>query len=186
MFNQLHEITLLFISFYGFSFVYLRLTMSKTITPYEKENISKKQQVADMFNNISRKYDFLNRVLSFGIDKIWRRKAIHTLQTLKPQLLLDVATGTGDFALEAIRLLKPRKVVGVDISEGMLAIARDKIADRKLSDCFEVQLGDSERLSFSDGTFDAVTVAFGVRNFEILQQGLHDICRVIRPGGQVV
>src|SRR5690606_26059659 len=145
MFIQLHEIKLLFMGFCGFSYVYLRLAMSKTITPYEQENIGKKQQVADMFNNISKKYDFLNRVLSFGIDKIWRRKAIFTLKALKPQLLLDIATGTGDFALEAIRILKPKKVIGVDISEGMLAIARDKIADRKLSDCFEVQLGDSER-----------------------------------------
>src|SRR5690606_42026425 len=125
MFNQLHEITLLFISFYGFSFVYLRLTMSKTITPYEKENISKKQQVADMFNNISRKYDFLNRVLSFGIDKIWRRKAIHTLKTLKPQLLFVVEIGTGDFALDAIRLFKPSKVVGDTISDEYLVYSED-------------------------------------------------------------
>src|SRR5690554_1488463 len=144
--------------------------MSKIITPYEQEDIGKKQQVADMFDNISKKYDFLNRVLSFGIDKIWRRNAIATLKALKPQLLLDVATGTGDFALEAIRILKPKKVIGVDISEGMLSIARNKILDRKLSDRFEVQLGDSERLAFSDDTFDAVTVAFGVRNFENLQQ----------------
>src|SRR5690554_1633276 len=186
MFIQLHEIKLCLIGFCGFSFVYLRLAMSKIITPYKHEDIGKKQQVADMFNNISKKYDFLNRVLSFGIDKIWRKKAISTLKILKPQLVLDVATGTGDFALEAIRILKPKKVIGVDISEGMLAIARDKIVDRELSDCFEVQLGDSERLNFSDETFDAVTVAFGVRNFENLQQGLDDICRVIRRGGQVV
>jgi len=186
MFIRSYEIRLLFIGFCGFGFVYLHLAMSKIITPYEQGDIGKKQQVADMFNNISKKYDFLNRVLSFGIDKIWRRKAISTLKTLKPQLLLDVATGTGDFALEAIRILKPKKVIGVDISEGMLAIAREKILDRKLSDRFEVQLGDSERLAFSDDTFDAVTVAFGVRNFEDLQQGLDDISRVIRPGGQVV
>jgi len=160
--------------------------MSKTITPYEQTDTGKKQQVANMFNNISKKYDFLNRILSFGIDKIWRRKAINTLKDLNPQVILDVATGTGDFAFEAIRILNPRKVVGVDISEGMLAIAQEKILERKLSEQFNVQIGDSEQLGFADETFDAVTVAFGVRNFENLQEGLNDICRVLRPNGKAV
>jgi len=160
--------------------------MSKIITPYDQKDAGKKQQVANMFNNISGKYDFLNHVLSFGIDKIWRRKAISILKETKPQTILDVATGTGDFAFEAIRILKPQTVVGVDISEGMLAIAQEKIVNRNLSDQFKVQLGDSERLDFSDESFDAVTVAFGVRNFENLQQGLSDICRVIRPGGRAI
>lgn len=160
--------------------------MSKIITPYEQAGTGKKQQVANMFNNISKKYDFLNHILSFGIDKLWRRKAISILKALKPQKILDVATGTGDFALEAIRVLKPSKVIGIDISEGMLAIAKDKISDLNLLDQFEVQLGDSEHLDFSNSTFDAVTVAFGVRNFENLQQGLNEICRVIRPGGKAV
>src|SRR5690606_6609295 len=160
--------------------------MSKTITPYKQTDTGKKQQVANMFNNISKKYDFLNRILSFGIDKIWRRKAINTLKDLNPQVILDVATGTGDFAFEAIRILNPRKVVGVDISEGMLAIAQEKILERKLSEQFNVQIGDSEQLGFADETFDAVTVAFGVRNFENLQEGLNDICRVLRPNGKAV
>jgi len=160
--------------------------MSKIITPYEQADTGKKQQVATMFNNISKKYDFLNHFLSFGIDKIWRKKAISMLKELKPQNILDVATGTGDFAFEAIRILNPQKITGVDISEGMLSIAQSKINDRGLSGRFEVQVGDSERLNFPDEVFDAVTVAFGVRNFENLEQGLRDICRVIRPGGQAV
>lgn len=160
--------------------------MSKIITPYEQADTGKKQQVATMFNNISKKYDFLNHFLSFGIDRIWRRRAISNLKTLKPRTILDVATGTGDFAFEAIRILKPEKVIGVDISKGMLAIAEDKIRERNLSHHFQVQLGDSERLDFPEGTFDAVTVAFGVRNFENLPQGLNDIYRVLRPGGQAV
>lgn len=160
--------------------------MSKIITPYEQAETGKKQQVATMFNNISKKYDFLNHFLSFGIDKIWRKKAISSLKVLKPKCILDVATGTGDFAFEAIRILNPEQVTGVDISEGMLAIAKAKIKERNLSNRFQVQLGDSERLDFPDQSFDAVTVAFGVRNFENLPQGLSDICRVIRPGGQVV
>lgn len=160
--------------------------MSKVITPYEQEGTGKKQQVATMFNNISKKYDFLNHFLSFGIDKIWRKKAISTLKVLKPQSILDVATGTGDFAFEALRILKPEKIMGIDISEGMLSVAREKITERKLSSQFEVQVGDSEHLTFPDASFDAVTVAFGVRNFENLQKGLDEICRVIRPGGQTV
>lgn len=175
-----------FLAFYGLSFVSLHQAMSKIITPYEQADTGKKQQVANMFNNISKKYDFLNHILSFGIDRIWRKKAISNLKALKPQTILDVATGTGDFAFEAIRILNPNKVIGVDISEGMLAIAQDKIKERALSNQFQVQLGDSERLDFPDNSFDAVTVAFGVRNFENLPQGLNDICRVIRPGGQAV
>lgn len=160
--------------------------MAKTITPYQDQQTGKKEQVATMFNNISSKYDFLNHFLSFGIDKIWRRTAIRTLRDHKPQKILDVATGTGDFALESIRILNPEKVVGVDISEGMLAIAKKKIEKRHLQHRFEVVVGDSEGLPFEDHHFDAVTVAFGVRNFENLQQGLADMCRVLKPGGQVV
>lgn len=174
------------LAFYGLGFVYLRQDMSKIITPYEQADTGKKQQVATMFDNISRKYDFLNHFLSFGIDKIWRKKAISNLKALKPQHILDVATGTGDFAFEAIRILKPKQIIGVDISQGMLAIAEQKIRERKLSDQFKVQLGDSERLDFPANNFDAVTVAFGVRNFEDLTKGLTDIHRVIRPGGQAI
>ncbi|WP_134088371.1 bifunctional demethylmenaquinone methyltransferase/2-methoxy-6-polyprenyl-1,4-benzoquinol methylase UbiE [Olivibacter sp. XZL3] len=159
---------------------------SNTITPYKDDKASKKQQVATMFNNISKTYDFLNHFLSFGIDIIWRKRAIKSLKELQPKQLLDVATGTGDFAFEAINILNPDQVIGVDISQGMLDIARNKIAKRGLAQKFEVVLGDSEGLPFGNASFDAVTVAFGVRNFENLEKGLTDICRVLRPGGQAV
>lgn len=157
----------------------------ETVTPYSN-NADKKQQVADMFDNISGTYDFLNHFLSFGIDIIWRKKAIRTLKAIQPQYLLDVATGTGDFALEALHILRPRKIIGVDISQGMLNIALEKITKKGLDDRFEIVLGDSENLPFATDTFDAVTVAFGVRNFENLEKGLADICRVLKPGGKAV
>lgn len=160
--------------------------MSKTVTPYNAATVKKKDQVATMFNNISGTYDFLNHFLSFGIDVIWRKKAIKLLSKLQPKHILDVATGTGDFAFESLRILNPDHITGVDISEGMLSVAREKIAKRGLQDKFSVQLGDSENLPFEAETFDAVTVAFGVRNFENLSLGLEHICRVLRPGGQVV
>src|SRR3954462_14807088 len=143
--------------------------MSKTVIPYIDEKGTKKEQVADMFNNISKTYDFLNHFLSLGIDIIWRRIAIRELSEIKPKRILDIATGTGDFAFEAISILKPEKITGVDISEGMLAIASEKIKKRGLENIFEVQLGDSEKLLFEDNMFDAVTVAYGVRNFENLE-----------------
>ncbi|MBP3943902.1 bifunctional demethylmenaquinone methyltransferase/2-methoxy-6-polyprenyl-1,4-benzoquinol methylase UbiE [Sphingobacteriaceae bacterium WQ 2009] len=159
---------------------------SSTLKPYKDVADGKKKQVADMFNNISKTYDFLNHFLSLGIDKIWRKNAINSLKDLAPQYMLDVATGTGDFALQSIKTLNPKKIIGVDISEGMLAVAKEKIAAKGLTDQFEVQLGDSEKLQFADETFDAVTVAFGVRNFENLEKGLSDICRVLKPGGRAV
>lgn len=160
--------------------------MSKTVTPYKEATTGKKQQVANMFDNISGTYDFLNHFLSLGIDVIWRKKAIKSLLTLNPKLILDVATGTGDFAFESLKILNPDKIIGVDISQGMLDVAKEKIAKRKLEDKIEVQLGDSEGLIFENHTFDAVTVAFGVRNFENLQKGLDDIYRVLKPGGKAV
>jgi demethylmenaquinone methyltransferase/2-methoxy-6-polyprenyl-1,4-benzoquinol methylase len=160
--------------------------MSKTVTPYQDEQGTKKQQVADMFNNISKTYDFLNHFMSLGIDIIWRKIAINELKKLNPQLILDVATGTGDFAFEALSILKPKKIIGVDISQGMLDIAKQKIVKRNLSDKFEVKLGDSEKLPFDADEFDAVTVAYGVRNFENLETGLADIYRVLKPGGKAV
>jgi demethylmenaquinone methyltransferase/2-methoxy-6-polyprenyl-1,4-benzoquinol methylase len=160
--------------------------MSKTITPYQNEQATKKQQVADMFNNISKTYDFLNHFLSLGIDIIWRKMAINELKQDEPKLILDVATGTGDFAFEALTILKPEKIIGVDISQGMLDIAKQKIAKRNLSGSFEVKLGDSEKLPFDDNGFDAVTVAYGVRNFENLEKGMDDILRVLKPNGKVV
>lgn len=159
--------------------------MNQHITPYAGTE-TKKEQVASMFNNISGTYDFLNHFLSLGIDIIWRRKAIRELSAIKPRIILDVATGTGDFAFEAIDILHPEKVIGVDISEGMLEVARKKTLGRGLSSQYVVQLGDSEGLQFDSSTFDAVTVAFGVRNFENLEQGLADMFRVLKPDGKIV
>lgn len=138
-----------------------------------------------MFNNISRRYDFLNHFLSLGIDRGWRRKAIRLLEPLHPRQLLDVATGTGDFALEGLRL-NPEKITGVDISEGMLEVGRKKILKRGLGDKIELLSGDSENLPFEENKFDAVTVGFGVRNFENLEKGLQEIHRVLKPGGMLV
>ncbi|MBK0384439.1 bifunctional demethylmenaquinone methyltransferase/2-methoxy-6-polyprenyl-1,4-benzoquinol methylase UbiE [Pedobacter sp. SD-b] len=160
--------------------------MSENVTPYKNKEIAKKEQVATMFNNISKTYDFLNHFLSLGIDIIWRKKAIDELLKDKPQTILDVATGTGDFAFEALEKLKPNKIIGVDISQGMLNIANEKIKKRGKSDVFEVKLGDSEKLLFDDSTFDAVTVAFGVRNFENLEKGIADMLRVLKPNGKAV
>jgi demethylmenaquinone methyltransferase/2-methoxy-6-polyprenyl-1,4-benzoquinol methylase len=160
--------------------------MSKTVIPYSQEQGTKKEQVADMFNNISKTYDFLNHFMSLGIDIIWRKKAINELKKDQPKLILDVATGTGDFAFEALSILNPDKIVGVDISQGMLDIAKQKIAKRNLGDKFEIKLGDSEKLPFEAAEFDAVTVAYGVRNFENLEKGMADINRVLKPGGKAV
>lgn len=160
--------------------------MSKQITPYASGDATKKEQVAAMFNTISRRYDFLNHFLSLGIDVLWRKKAIAELKKDRPQMLLDVATGTGDFAFEALAALTPAKIIGVDISRGMLDIAEKKIARRGVADRFEVRLGDSEKLLFDNDTFDAVTVAYGVRNFESLEAGLADMLRVLKPGGKAV
>jgi demethylmenaquinone methyltransferase / 2-methoxy-6-polyprenyl-1,4-benzoquinol methylase len=160
--------------------------MSKTVTPYQNPQATKKEQVADMFNNISKTYDFLNHFMSLGIDIIWRKKAINELKAIKPKRILDVATGTGDLAFEALSMLDPEKIVGVDISAGMLEVAKQKIAKRNLGHKFEVRLGDSERLPFEADEFDAITVAYGVRNFENLEAGLADMFRVLKPGGKLV
>jgi demethylmenaquinone methyltransferase/2-methoxy-6-polyprenyl-1,4-benzoquinol methylase len=155
------------------------------VKPYS-ESGSKKEQVSNMFDNIAHYYDFLNHFLSLGIDRGWRRKAIGSLRGLAPARLLDVATGTADLALEAHRQLAPISIVGVDISPKMLEKGRIKIEGRKLSDSIVLEDGDSENLRFSDASFDAVTVAFGVRNFENLRRGLAEMHRVLRPGGQLV
>lgn len=155
------------------------------VKPYEAEG-SKKEQVSRMFDRIARKYDLLNRVLSLGIDVWWRRKAIRLLKPHRPQRLLDVATGTADVAIEAARQMQPREIIGIDISNEMLAIGRQKVARKGLSDVITLESGDSEALRFEDASFDAVTVAFGVRNFENLEAGLREMARVLRPGGQVV
>ncbi len=155
------------------------------VVPYKDQQSSKKEQVAQMFDNISPKYDFLNHTLSLGIDNIWRKKAINQLKELQPKLILDIATGTGDFAIAALKL-NPEKVIGVDISAGMLEVGKEKMKKKNLSNKIEMKLGDSEGLEFEENKFDAVIVAFGVRNFEHLEEGLKDMLRVVREGGKVV
>ncbi|WP_370089446.1 bifunctional demethylmenaquinone methyltransferase/2-methoxy-6-polyprenyl-1,4-benzoquinol methylase UbiE [Ekhidna sp.] len=156
-----------------------------TVLPYKDKSDAKKKQVAEMFDSISGKYDFLNHFLSLGIDIRWRKKAIKMLKDLQPKQILDIATGTGDFAIESLKL-NPDKVVGVDISEGMLNVGRQKMKKRGYSEIIDMQSGDSENLHFDDNTFDAVIVAFGVRNFENLEKGLSEMNRVLRPGGRAV
>jgi demethylmenaquinone methyltransferase / 2-methoxy-6-polyprenyl-1,4-benzoquinol methylase len=156
-----------------------------TVVPYKEDKISKKEQVAKMFDNISNRYDFLNHFLSLGIDKGWRKKAIRLLKPYAPKVMLDVATGTGDFAIQALEL-NPHKIIGVDISDGMLEVGRKKIASRGLSDVIELKNGDSENLPFPDNNFDAITVGFGVRNFENLEKGLAEMYRVLKPGAIMV
>lgn len=155
------------------------------VIPYKDQSSSKKEQVAQMFNNISKRYDLLNHLLSAGIDIYWRKKAIKLLKPYQPKHILDVATGTADFAIEALAL-NPDKVIGIDISDGMLDMGREKLKRRHLDNRIELQLGDSEGLHFDDNTFDAVIVAFGVRNFENLHTGLKDMCRVLKPNGRLV
>ena len=139
-----------------------------------------------MFDRIAFRYDFLNRFLSAGIDVRWRKKAIRELISLQPKTILDVATGTGDFAITSYQVLKPEKITGIDISEGMLEVGRKKIMKYGLQSQIQLLNGDSEAIFFKDDSFDAVTVAFGVRNFENLEKGLSEIYRVLRPGGKLV
>ena len=153
------------------------------IKPYDAE-VEKKQQVSTMFNNIARYYDFLNHFLSLGIDRRWRRKAIAKLKERNPQKVLDVATGTGDLAIEINKQLQPQSIIGLDISPGMLEIGRKKMEKRGLTEIIELVEGDSENLPFDDNTFDAITVAFGVRNFGNIENGLREMLRVLKPGGQ--
>lgn len=162
----------------------LRYIGMSIIKPYSNSVKGKKEQVAEMFDNIAPKYDFLNHFLSFGIDKIWRRKAIHLLLKRFPDNILDVATGTGDFAIESLKT-GARKIIGVDISEEMLAVGRTKIDAMGLGNRITLQKGDSEELGFPDNSFDAVIVAFGVRNFENLSKGIDELFRVLKPGGMV-
>lgn len=138
-----------------------------------------------MFDNIAFRYDFLNSLLSMGIHKGWRKKCVKKLEALKPSYILDVATGTGDFAIECVKL-HPKKITGVDISEGMMQIGREKIKKLGLDQLIELKSGDAETLDFPDNTFDAITVGFGVRNFENLEKGLKNLCRILKPGGSLV
>jgi len=149
-----------------------------------QNNEGKKVKVEAMFNDIAPKYDFLNHFLSAGIDIQWRKQVTKLLAPSKPKIILDVATGTGDLAIELCKL-KPDSIIGVDIADEMLAIGRAKIQNKKLQNIIKLQNGDSENLNFADNTFDAVTVAFGVRNYENLNKGLKDMNRVLKPGGTV-
>lgn len=159
--------------------------MAETVIPYKEKDNSKKEQVAEMFDNISHRYDFLNHFLSLGIDKLWRKKAVNLLRPHHPKVILDVATGTGDFALESLSL-KPEKIYGIDISNGMLEKGREKVIKKGESQIVELKYGDSENIPFQDETFDAITVAFGVRNFENLEKGLSEMRRVLKTNGRAV
>ena len=159
--------------------------MNKNITPYKNSNLSKKQQITNMFDNISGEYDNLNRVISFGIDVKWRNNVVQIVKNQKPNNILDIATGTGDLAINLVKT-GADKIVGLDISKGMLDIGRKKIKSKKLSEIIQMVIGDSENLPFGDNSFDAITVAFGVRNFENLEKGLLEIFRVLKPNGILV
>lgn len=156
--------------------------MSKKVTPYKDSKLTKKKQVEQMFDTISENYDGLNRVISFGIDTSWRKKVIQLVTETQPENALDIATGTGDLAISMAQEGIP-KVVGLDLSEGMLKVGRKKIANSSLANKLELIQGDSEALPFKEDSFDAITVAFGVRNFETLENGLKEIYRVLKPGG---
>jgi demethylmenaquinone methyltransferase / 2-methoxy-6-polyprenyl-1,4-benzoquinol methylase len=157
-----------------------------TVVPLDGSDLSKKDQVAGMFNSIAHRYDFLNRFLSVGIDIIWRKNALKELKKINPSTILDVATGTADVAIMATKILQPTKIIGIDISEGMLAFGRKKINNLNLNNIIELQNGDSATINFASNSFDAVTVAFGVRNFQFLEKGLQEIHRVLKPGGKLV
>lgn len=155
------------------------------IKPYKGSKLGKKAQVTQMFDNISTQYDGLNRVISFGIDRSWRKKVEKLVVAVKPKKIIDLATGTGDLAIQ-LSQSSDAEIVGLDISNGMLEVGRKKIFEKKLSEQIKMVLGDSEKIPFSDNHFDAATVAFGVRNFENLEKGLSEILRVLKPGGVLV
>lgn len=152
------------------------------IKPYKNSDLGKKEQVAKMFDTISGEYDGLNRVISFGIDVKWRKKVVKIVDQTNPKSILDIATGTGDLAI-ALAKTNADKIIGLDISSGMLDIGKQKILKEKLEKTIDMVLADSENMPFEDNTFDAITVAFGVRNFETLEKGLKEILRVLKPNG---
>ncbi len=155
------------------------------VKPYN-ENDGKKKQIARMFDQVAGSYDFLNRLLSLGIDVYWRKKAIAKLRNLQPGLVLDVASGTADVALEIFRQLKVERITGIDISEKMLELGRKKVIRAGAEGVIHLQIGDAEDLQFSDNAFDAITVSFGVRNFENVEKGLQEFKRVLKPGGKLI
>lgn len=159
--------------------------MSKNITPYKDSSLGKKEQVTQMFDTISGNYDDLNRVISLGIDVKWRKKVVDIVAKKNPENILDIATGTGDLAILMTKT-SAKKIVGLDLSVGMLEVGKKKIATQNLSDKIEMVVGDSENIPFPDNYFDAITVSFGIRNFETLEKGLAEIYRVLKPGGVFV
>ena len=156
--------------------------MATKVTPYKNSELGKKDQVEQMFDKVSKNYDFLNRVLTFGIDISWRKKVVKVIAKNNPKQILDIATGTGDFAIMLAKL-NPEKVIGLDISQGMLDMGIEKIKNKKLDGLIDMIQGDSENMPFEDNSFDAITVGFGVRNFENLDKGLQEIKRVLKPNG---
>lgn len=160
--------------------------MSKTIKPYKDSDATKKTQVANMFDNISENYDGLNRVITFGIDVKWREKVVAIVKATNPKKILDIATGTGDLAIMQSQKIPDAKIIGLDISAGMLEIGKQKINALGLNKNIEMVLGDSENIPYEDNYFDAITVSYGVRNFENLDKGLQEIYRVLKPGGTFV
>ncbi|MCR9182905.1 MAG: bifunctional demethylmenaquinone methyltransferase/2-methoxy-6-polyprenyl-1,4-benzoquinol methylase UbiE [Flavobacteriaceae bacterium] len=159
--------------------------MSEKVKPYKESDLNKKQQVEKMFDTISGNYDGLNRVISLGIDRKWRKRVVKQVVAIRPESVLDIATGTGDLAISFAEH-SISKIVGFDLSEGMLEVARKKVATQNIADKIEFLQGDSEEMPFEDNSFDAITVAFGVRNFENLEKGLSEILRVLKPGGLFV
>jgi demethylmenaquinone methyltransferase/2-methoxy-6-polyprenyl-1,4-benzoquinol methylase len=159
--------------------------MSEKITPYKDSSLGKKEQVTQMFDTISGNYDNLNRVISFGIDVKWRKKVLKIVSDKKPKVILDIATGTGDLAI-LLAQTNAEKIIGLDISAGMLEVGKKKVEEKKLSNIIELVLGDSENMPFEDNYFDAITVGFGVRNFENLEKGFAEILRVLKPNGVFV
>ena len=160
--------------------------MSKQITPYKKSTLGKKEQVTQMFDTISGEYDGLNRVISMGIDVKWRKKVIELVKAKNPENALDIATGTGDLAIMMAESTATKKIIGLDLSVGMLEVGKKKILDKNLADKIEMVVGDSENIPYPDNYFDAITVSFGIRNFETLEKGLAEIYRVLKPNGVFV
>ncbi|MEM9678989.1 MAG: bifunctional demethylmenaquinone methyltransferase/2-methoxy-6-polyprenyl-1,4-benzoquinol methylase UbiE [Bacteroidota bacterium] len=156
--------------------------MAEKVKPYKDSELNKKEQVTQMFDTISKEYDGLNRVISFGIDVKWRKKVVKLVAEKQPENILDIATGTGDLAI-SLTNTSAKEIIGLDISDGMLEVGRQKITDKQLDGVVSMVIGDSEDLPFEDHTFDAITVAFGVRNFENLEKGLSEILRVLKPNG---
>ena len=159
--------------------------LMSTVKPYSDSDLTKKQQVEQMFDNISGKYDLLNRILSMGIDQSWRKKVVKSVQNSRPETILDIATGTGDLAI-AMAKATNAKITGFDLSAGMLEVGRKKVNEENLQNRIEMIQGDAENMPFEDNSFDVITVAFGVRNFENLGKGLDDIYRVLKPGGKFI